>query len=271
MLNLDARIDGFATQARRGARALPGRQWVDFIDLLTLRGRILGQISDHQNAVALAECHAARLPGEGWAHLARARARAAAGRFEEALVDLDAAERLGVDDCDLAGNRASVLQGAGRHDDAMALRQATLAGQASFETLRGIAVLHAGRGETAPAERLFDEAIAHFRGVSPFGLAELEFDRGRMWQELGDQTAARQWLTLAWQRLPAFTAAHSLLADVEAAMGYAESAIVRLRHLATVSGDPVYALRLARIKVAHNLHDDAEPWARPAASPRRTR
>jgi len=102
-------------------------------------------------------------------------------------------------------------------------------------------------GETAAAERFFDESRGRYRGVSPFPLALLEFRRGLMWITQGDLHRARMWLGAAHRRLPGYAPAQGHLAEVEAALGETDSAITRLRPLTISSDDPDYAAQLARI------------------------
>ena len=124
-----------------------------------------------------------------------------------------------------------------------------------------LASFHAERGELAAAERFFAESRVLFRGVSPFGLAQLEFQLGHMWQEHGDDLSLRrEWLMAAWQRLPAYAQAEGHLAEVESAMGERHGAISRLRRLATTSDDPDYAAQLARILGEAGRLEEAGVW-----------
>ena len=188
--NLEAQIDGLE-RAIRGE--LASHPWAQLIDLLTLRAQIIGRIADYERAAALAEQRVHEAPADGFAFLARARTRASLHRFDEALADLDTAERLGLSDHELEAERAAVLQAVGRYDEAMALRRIGAERHADFESLAGLASLHAELGEIAFAERLFDESCKCFRSVSPFPIAQLEFQRGHMWFAHGDLDVAHQW------------------------------------------------------------------------------
>jgi tetratricopeptide (TPR) repeat protein len=262
--NLCGRIAGLELNA-----ACPqptSRPRAELIDLLTLRAQILGRIADYERAAALAEQLAREAPADSGALLVRARARACLHRFAEALTDLETAGHLGAgeylgDGAGPAAERAAVLQALGRYEEAMALRQAAVAGRADFETLGGLAALHADCGEIPTAERLFDEARTRFRGVSPFALAQLEFQRGHMWLERGDDLhRARHWLMTAWRRLPAYAPAEGHLAEVEAAAGEHHGAITRLRRLTATSDDPVYPAQLARILGEVGRDEEARVW-----------
>ena len=93
LVNLQGQIDGLESQAANGRLAVA--QWADLIDLLSLRGHVLGRIADYERAAALAEQLVRDAPADGIAFLARARTRATFHRFTEALADLQAAEQLG--------------------------------------------------------------------------------------------------------------------------------------------------------------------------------
>jgi tetratricopeptide (TPR) repeat protein len=123
-----------------------------------------------------------------------------------------------------------------------------------------LATLHAERGETAAAERFFDESRERYRGVSPFPLALLDFQCGLMWLARGDQDRALIWLGAAHRRLPAYAPAEGHLAEVEAALGENETALARLRALTISSDDPDYAASLARILIEIDQADEACEW-----------
>ena len=140
------------------------------------------------------------------------------------------------------------------------LRRAAVERRADFESVAGLAALHAERGETAEAEPLFDESYLRYRGVSPFPLAQLEFQRGHMWREAGHPLRARDWFDAAWRRVPAYAQAEGHLAEVEAELGEREDAIARLRRLARESDDPDYAAQLARILDEDGNAAEADRW-----------
>ena len=264
LLNLDSHIEGMELQGAQGR--LTVRWGAELVDLLTLRAQIVGRIADYERAADLAEQLARVFPIDGLAFLTRARTRACLHRFAEALTDLDSAERLGLTGPEPDAERAAILQAVGRYDEALAMRHAAVERRRSFETLAALAVLHAERGEVAEAERLFDESRARFRGVSPFGLAQLDFQRAHLWLEQGDLARARDWLLEAWRRVPAYAPAAGHLAEVEAELGEPEKAITRLRPLADRSDDPDYAAQLARILMQIGQLEEAAPWRVRAAA-----
>ena len=81
-----------------------------------------------------------------------------------------------------------------------------------------------------------------------------------MWQEQGDLGHAREWLTSAWCRLPAYAQAEGHLAGVEAALGERDVAIARLTRLAGASDDPDHASQLAGILGQDDRSEEAGVW-----------
>jgi tetratricopeptide (TPR) repeat protein len=264
LANLQAQIDGMEAQAAVGWLAMAGR--ANLIDLLLLRGHVLGRIADYERAVALAEQLVRDGPADSSAFLVRARTRATLHRFAEALTDLDAAERIGLDRAALGAERAAIFQALGRYDDALALRRNAAERRPDFATLGALAGLQAERGWFADAERLFAEARRRYQRVSPFPPAMLDFQRGLMWLEQGDLRTARLWLEAAQRRVPAYAAALGHLAEVGAALGQREAAIARLRPLAASSDDPEYAAQLAGVLSDAGQEQEARDWRAKAAA-----
>ena len=258
LFNLDAQIDGLERHAAHGR--LTSRSGAELVDLLTLRGHIVGRIADYERAAELSGQLARELPGDGVAFLARARTRACLHRFDEAIADLDVAERLGLAGPEPDAERAAILLAVGRYDEALAVYRAAAERRRSFETLGALAVLHAERGDVDDAENFFEESRACFRGASPFGLAQLDFRHAHLWLAQGDLTRARGWLLAAWRRVRDYAPAEGHLAEVEAELGEHETAIARLRRLAVASDDPDYAAQLARILGLIGRHEEAAPW-----------
>jgi tetratricopeptide (TPR) repeat protein len=271
VVNLQAQVDGLAARAQRAglgqaATAPAVAQQAVLIDLLTLRGHVLGRIADYERAAELAERLARDAPGDGMALLARAKARATFHRFPQALADLDAAGRHGADPGTLDEERAPILAAAGCHDDALALHRDAARRRIGFTTLGALAVLHAERGLVAEAERLFTQARRNYQGVSPFPVASLDFRRGLMWLEEGNLPAARAWFDAARRRVPAYAPALGHLAEVDAALGDRQAAIDRLRPLAVSSDDPDYAASLAGVLRDAGYAEEAARWRARAAA-----
>jgi tetratricopeptide (TPR) repeat protein len=271
VVNLQAQIDGLAARADRAGPARAGAapavaDQAVLIDLLTLRGHVLGRIADYERAAELAERLARDAPDDGMALLARARTRATFHRFPQALADLDAAGRRGAVRAMLDEERAAILAAAGCHDDALALHRAAARRRIGFTTLGALAVLHAERGLVAEAERLFTQARRSYRDVSPFPVASLDFRRGLMWLGEGNLPAARAWFDAARRRVPAYAPALGHLAEVDAALGDRQAAIDRLRPLAVSSDDPDYAASLAGVLRDAGYAEEAGRWRARAAA-----
>jgi len=236
------------------------------VDLLILRGHLLGRIADYELAAERAERLVRNAPDDAAAWLAQARTWAAFHRFPEALADLDAAGRRGADRAALEGERAAILQAVGCSAEARVLRRDAAERRPDFATLGALAVLEADHGKVTEAERLFTEARRRYRGVSPFPVAELDFRRGLMWLGERDLPAARAWFDAAVGRAPAYAPALGHLAEVDAALGARDTAIDRLRPLALSSDDPEYAASLAHMLSDAGHPQEAEHWRISAAA-----
>jgi tetratricopeptide (TPR) repeat protein len=264
LLNLRAQIAGLEPEVRRGHASIDTR--VGLIELITLRGLILGDIADYQRAEEIAEQLVSDAAAEGTAFVARARTRAVFHRFTDALDDLDRAERLSVDAEVTNRERAAIFQALGRYDEALAMREEAADRQASFENVAALVGLHAERGEIDAAERTYADSRRRYRGVSPFPLALLDFQLGLMWMSVGRWDDARTSFDAARRRVPAYAPAQGHLAEVEAELGESESAVTRLYSLAASSDDPDYAAQLARILGGAGRTDEARHWCGLAAA-----
>jgi tetratricopeptide (TPR) repeat protein len=181
-------------------------------------------------------------------------------RFASALTDLDTAATLGGEHVDLDAERAAIYQALGRYDEALAIRREAADSHADFSALAALAGVHGERGEMDEAERWFSAATRCYRGTSPFPLAMLEFQRGKLWIEHDDLRRARAWCDVAVRRLPAYVPAQGHLAELDAALGQTAAAIARLRALALASDDPDYATQLGRILANAGQTEEAQTW-----------
>src|SRR5262252_6930191 len=261
--NLEAQIEGLAPNPTPGLPLVEERAWL--IDLLALRGSILGSIADYERALELAHLLVRDATTEASAFLARARTRAVFHRFRDALDDLDVAERLAADAESVERERAAVFQGLGRYDEACAIREEYARRCPSFESLGALTTLWAERGDTERAEWLHAESVQRYRGVSPLPLATLDFQLGVMWMHEGQLDRAQDHLIAARRYVPAYAPAQGHFAEVEAELGKFDLAIALLIPLATTSDDPDYAAQLARICARAGYPDDARYWRQHAA------
>ena len=259
VLNLEAQIDGLEGHGTSAEAAT-------LIDLLILRGLVLGRISDYERAAQLADHLVHDAAADAAAYMARARTRAVFHCFSEALDDLDHADRISPQDTHAKQERAAILQALGRYDEALATYEDTGDGGVQFEQAGALAGLWADRGETDTAERLYLESLRTYRGVSPFPLAMLDFQLGTMWMRHDRLDQARTCFEAAISLVPAYAAAQGHLAEVEADLGEGEAAIARLYPLAASSDDPDYAAQLARILGEMGRNDEASGWRLLAAN-----
>ncbi len=264
LANLQAQIDGQQRQALAAEFGVDGQ--AALIELVRLRGQILGCIADYEWAHARAEQLMHDRPADGVALLAGARARATFHRFTDALGDLDEARCLGADPAVVDAERAAIFQAVERYDEALTSMREAVKRRADFASLAALASLCAEVGDVATAERLFDESRGRYRAVSPIPLAQLDFQRAKMWLAQGNLPRARSWLGAAYRRLPAHAPAQGHLAEVEAALGETDSAIARLRPLTITSDDPDYPTQLARILTEVGRAQEAREWRERAAA-----
>ncbi len=214
-----------------------------------LRGKLYGRLAEYDVAATLAERAVASWPREPKAWLARAAARSRLHDFSGALADLDRAQKLGGDETsvEVMQRRASILQATGKLAEARPIIEKLARMLPSLPSIGTLATLDADVGDTEKAEREFNEALDHFREVSPFPLAWLWLQQANLWEAEGSPARAGELLAAAHERLPADASVTSHLAGAEAARGDRARAIALLRPLVASSDDPEYAGQLARL------------------------
>lgn len=242
--NLDGQIAGYQHLIDKNTN-LP-LAYGALVPLYLQRGQYLGQLRDYDRAEELATKRFA-LNQDGLAFLNRASVRQTFHQFNEALADLDAAEKRGAKKSALLHLRASIWQAMGRTQDALGLREAMAARDPDIMTLATLATLKADLGETDPADALYAKALAGYADVSPFPIAWVDFQRGLMWEKAGQTSKAKTYYQYAVARLPQYAPAEGHLAGVEAATGDRPGAIARLRKLVLVTDDPEYVGQLASL------------------------
>jgi tetratricopeptide (TPR) repeat protein len=193
--NLEARIDGQVSRAMAGRLTVGER--AELVDLIALRGHVLGCIADSERSAALADELASQAPSDARSFLARARMSGVFHRFASALADLDTAADLGGDRLELDAERAAIYQALGRYDEALAIRRLAVDSHADFSALAALVGVYGERGEMDEAERLFRAATRCYRSTSPFPLATMEFQLGQSWMEHDDLRRARAWCDAA--------------------------------------------------------------------------
>ena len=261
--NPQAQIDGLEPIAPSPDTYVEQR--VRLIELLAVRGSILGSVTDHEQAQELAHELVRNATTYPAAFLARAHIRTLFRRFEDALDDLDVAERLAADADTVNREHAAVLQGLGHYAEAFAIREEDARLCPSFESLAALASLCAESGDTERALRIHHESQRLYRGTSPIALAILEFQLGVMWRYQREPDRARDHLIAARGYVAGYAPAQGHLAEVEAELGNAEIAIALLRPLAQSSDDPEYAAQLARILADAGCIEESRRWRQLAA------
>jgi tetratricopeptide (TPR) repeat protein len=232
----------------------------DMVDLRMMRAQFLGVLADYDKALELAEQLVKAAPGDAQAYLKRASIRGRLHYFDEAMADLAEAERRGVKGLAIDEPRAAILQATGRANEALQLHRAAAEARPALVTLAGLAGLMAEEGRFAEAEKLYAQARAVYRDVSPFEVAWLEFQEGLLWESAGNLERAGQSWAAAHARLPAYTAAATHLAEVEAAAGRTEKAIALVRAALERSDDPEYQAQLAGLLRGAGKESEAEQW-----------
>jgi tetratricopeptide (TPR) repeat protein len=262
--NLSAQIDVLEQEVRLGRATVSTR--AGFVELIALRGLIVGRIADYFRAEEIAEQLVREAPVDPRAFVTRARTRATFHKFNDALADVDRAVRLSLDVETANGERAAIFQAVGRYDEALVLREEAAARRASFENVAALVSLHAERGEVEAAERRYAQTLSLYRGVSPFPPALLDFQLGLMWMNKGLLEDARSSFDAALRRVPAYAPARGHLAEVEAQLGEIDCAVSRLYSLVESSDDPDYAAQLARILAEAGRDGESRHWRRLAAA-----
>ena len=262
--NLEARIDGQVARATRGRLTIAER--AELVELIALRGHVLGRVADAELAADLAHELVAQAPTDARSFLARARTSGVFHRFTSALTDLDTAAAFGADRVELDAERAGIYQALGRYDEALAILRPAVDRHPDFGVRAALAGIHGERGEMDEAEHWFVAAMRSYRSTSPFPLAALELQRGRLWMDHDDLRRARVWCEAAVRRLPVYVPALGHLAEIEATLGESAAAVARLRPLAGASDDPDYATQLARILRDAGRTEEAQAWRDHAAA-----
>jgi tetratricopeptide (TPR) repeat protein len=236
----------------------------ELVELRLLRGQFRARVSDYERAERLASEWVAR-DGSADSFLARARTAAALHRFESAQADILRAAQTGGDADAVDSALAGVLQAVGRYEDALRIRRRLVRLRADPMAIGAEAAVLAEQGRAGEAGPRFRDAREAYRDASPFALAWLEFQEGRMWMRLGALDRARECLTAAHDRLPAYVAATGHLGEVEAALGRTGRAVSLLTAAAEGSEDPDPAAQLARILADAGRAQDAARWRERAA------
>ncbi|MFJ7148891.1 tetratricopeptide repeat protein [Streptomyces sp. NPDC100445] len=258
LVNLQAQISARQTLTERNRLAFVDR--AGLVDLLLVRGQVLGRIADYEQVERTASSLVSDEPVQGLALLARARTRAVFHRFAPALADLATAERLGADTTEVDTERAAVHQALGRYDEAGRLLHEAVRRRRDFQTSVRWPACVPSTPTSPPPSTCSPKAAPATAESAPFPLALLDLHRGRMWQQQNDLSQARLWFDSALHRLPDMAPALGCYAQIEAALGETTSAITRLRPLVTSTDDPDYPAQLTILLNATGRTDEGRHW-----------
>ena len=241
--NLDASVQSASTRFERlgdsgSADAL--------IQTLHLRATMLGSVSDLERALEEARTCVAQNPNDARSHTVLATALAALHRFEESVYALDVAASYGHD---VTGDRGSLHVAQGVFEPELARRLLLADEHPSFQAFADLAPALAAAGRFEDADLALVTALEHYRDVSPFTVAWIQFQRGVIWGEAaGDSIRAEALYKDAVRLFPGYVTANVHLAEIEFENGDVSGAIGRLR---AVSGaeDPEPTARLAEFLI----------------------
>lgn len=248
-----ANLDGLIAQAAGESGA---------VDLLLLRGQFLADHDVLDQVAALTEPHdqdAAQL-------LRRAHARAAAHRFYEAGLDLDAAGRAGASAQAVRAQRASLQVALGQAQAVLPDLRAQAERRPGFGSHCALALAEAAVGHIEQADALYDAALHDLDTTSPFPAAAVWFARGLMWSEqAGDPRRGAAMYAQALRAVPSYVPANLHLAELEAAHGDTAGALAHLERVVAISRDPE---SLALLGTLHRRTGDAARGDREIAQAR---
>jgi hypothetical protein len=208
MGNLDGQISTLEHLTTKSNSDLPRRR--SLIDLLALRGDMAGRIADIEHAAELAETLPQETPDKSEVYLTRASMRAALHRFDDALSDLNEAEKRGARPGQTLNARASILAARGRLDEALTLAQETRQSRPTIDSIGLVAALLGELDRQDECIAAFREAFAAKNDTSPFPVAWLFFRQGQYWERIGNTELAIAYYQATLERLPihAHAAAH---------------------------------------------------------------
>jgi tetratricopeptide (TPR) repeat protein len=241
-----ANLDGQIAELERHVVGRPDDLSVrsELVSRLLLRARWLGRASDLLRATELGEqapeAHAAAV--EAW--LLRARTRAAAHRFAEALADLDVAATKTRDPGLLRAQRGSVLAAIGRWDEALVLLEEERKLWPKPANLMMEAALRAQMGDLGTAQQLFMHAEMEHRDPSPIELVAILEARAAASEREGDLASATALYREASSRMPR----HAHVAAHLAALLPPSEGIALLAPLADDQADPDLLATLGSLK-----------------------
>ncbi len=225
------------------------------IELLLAKSRFQGDYAALDQAATLAEA----LPEDREGLLLRARTRAAAHRFAEALADLREAERLGASERQVASQRAAILVATGQATHALDSLESDALADPGYASHSALASAYAEVGRYRDADRQYREALASLTTTSPFPYAWIHFALGLMWSEqAGDVRRGEAEYRRALVYLPQLAVANIHLAEIEFRRGDLPSAQARLVPIVEATREPEALALLGEIRRRAGREADGE-------------
>jgi len=218
--------------------------------LLFLRGDLLGRISDHDRAEAIANEAIALAPGSARALHVRAQIACRFHLFQKAKALLAQAFLAGHAKQEIDAERAALLQATGHYKEALVLRERLARRAPGIDTLGGLATLLAEMDEWSAAEASYAAALDADEGVSPFPCAQLLFEWGVNAMRRGDLDRAEAVFTDLQAILPQHVPGRGHRAEVALARGELDIAEALIAPLLETSDDPEYLAVHAEILAA---------------------
>jgi Tfp pilus assembly protein PilF len=153
-------------------------------------------------------------------------------RFDEALSKLDSYKGVGVQPAAIRAMKQNIMQAKGEGLDAgLKERLDAVQKHPTLENNAMLAAVYTERQEIAKADKYFAEALVHYRDVSPFAIAWINFLRGKLWGEdtlVPDLEKAKTYYTAALNALPEYVQARVHLAEVYIKLGDLEKALTTI-------------------------------------------
>jgi tetratricopeptide (TPR) repeat protein len=232
LINLNATI----THYEKLVDTSPGdsQSAAQLVEALLSHQQFAGKMADLDEADRVSSALVAKSPNDSRAQLTRASSLGAVHKFDQALAAIALAEKRGADTDKCNDARATIFQAVGRYDEAAAIRNAPDEKLQLTAPLTVRATLAAEMQRLEDAERMFEEARAKYRDVSPFAVAWMDFRRGSVYERNGDREKAKKYFAEANQILPTYTHASVHLAALETP----ERAVAILTPLVDSTDDP---------------------------------
>jgi tetratricopeptide (TPR) repeat protein len=226
-----------------------------------LRAQFVGDVQALDRLEVLAGELAQLEAASARAALVQAQVAAMLHRFADARRLLAQADIDGALSADVKRVLLNVDQACGANlDKVLDERRETAQKFRRTEDLVALGALLADLREFTEADRIYEQALESYRGVSPFPVAWVCFQLGVLWGELvPEPQAARaaRWYRRAIDCLPSYTKARVHLAEIYSSTGRASDAEVLLIP-AISSGDPEVRWRLADALASQKRYAEAE-------------